>query len=92
MAVGTGSISANPTYTQTGLGVFDCLFHENGEPVSDWFVSLSQMVHSENLAVTAAGGSEDYYWEIYHVMGDPSLMPYMSVPDPMTVTHLATTL
>ena len=54
-AVGTGSISANPTYTQTGLGVFDCLFHENGEPVSDWFVSLSQMVHSGNLAVTAAG-------------------------------------
>tara|TARA_B100000900_G_scaffold40640_1_gene30431 strand:+ start:1257 stop:4691 length:3435 start_codon:yes stop_codon:yes gene_type:complete len=90
-AVGTGSISANPTYIQTGLGVFDCLFHENGEPVSDWFVSLSQMVHSGNLAVTAAGGSEDYYWEIYHVMGDPSLMPYMSVPDPMTVTHLTTT-
>lgn len=88
-AVGTGSASANPTYAQTGLGVFDCLFHENGEPVSDWFVTMSQIVHSGNLAVTAAGGDEEYYWEIYHVMGDPSLMPYMSVPDPMTVTHLS---
>lgn len=87
-AVGTGSISANPAYSQTGLGVFDCLFHENGEAVSDWFITLSQMVHAGNLAVTAAGGSEEYYWEIYHVMGDPSLMPYMSVPDPLNVTHL----
>lgn len=87
-AVGTGSISANPAYSQTGLGVFDCLFHENGEAVSDWFITLSQMVHAGNLAVTAAAGSEEYYWEIYHVMGDPSLMPYMSVPDPLNVTHL----
>lgn len=87
-AVGTGSISANPAYSQTGLGVFDCLFHENGEAVSDWFITLSQMVHAGNLAVTAAGGSEEYYWEIYHVMGDPSLMPFMSVPDPLNVTHL----
>jgi hypothetical protein len=87
-AVGTGSVSANPAYSQTGLGVFDCLFHENGEAVSDWFITLSQMVHAGNLAVTAAGGSEEYYWEIYHVMGDPSLMPYMSVPDPLNVTHL----
>ena len=87
-AVGTGSISANPAYSQTGLGVFDCLFHENGEAISDWFITLSQMVHAGNLAVTAAGGSEEYYWEIYHVMGDPSLMPYMSVPDPLNVTHL----
>ena len=88
-AVGSGSISANPTYSQTGLGIFDCLFHDNGEPVSDWFTTLSQIVHSGNLAVTAAGGDEEYYWEIYHVMGDPSLMPYMSVPDQMSVTHLS---
>ena len=53
----TGSISANPAYSQTGLGVFDCLFHENGEAISDWFITLSQMVHAGNL-VTAAGGSE----------------------------------
>ena len=34
-------------------------------------------MHAGNLAVTEAGGAEQYYWEIYHVMGDPSLMPYI---------------
>ena len=34
-----------------------------------------------NLAVTEAGGSlVDYYWEIYHNMGDPSLITYMGIP------------
>ena len=86
-AVGTGVASANPTYSSTGLGVYDCLMHENGEQQADWFVSQGQMIHSGNLAVTQAGGSEQYYWEIYHLMGDPSLMPYIGIPSLMTVTH-----
>ena len=35
-AVGNGSISANPTYSGTGLGIYDCLMHENGEQQEDW--------------------------------------------------------
>ena len=90
-AVGNGSISVNPTYAGTELGVYDCLMHENGEQQSDWFITQGQMIHSGNLAVTQAGGSEQYYWEIYHVMGDPSLMPYIGVPIPLTVSHNAVT-
>ena len=86
-AVGNGSISANPTYAGTGLGLYDCLMHENGEQQADWFVTTGQMIHSGNLAVTQAGGSEQYYWEIYHLMGDPSLMPYIGVPTSLTVSH-----
>jgi hypothetical protein len=33
-AVGSGSISANPTYAGTGLALFDCMMHENGEQQS----------------------------------------------------------
>jgi hypothetical protein len=90
-AVGNGSISANPTYAGTGLALFDCLMHENGEQESDWFITAGQMIHSGNLAVTQAGGSEQYYWEIYHLMGDPSLMPYIGVPTTLTVSHAPAT-
>ena len=86
-AVGNGSISTNPTYAGTGLAVFDCLMHENGEQQADWFITTGQMLHSGNLAVTQAGGSEQYYWEIYHIMGDPSLMPYIGVPTLLSPTH-----
>ena len=90
-AVGNGSISANPTYAGTGLALFDCLMHENGEQQADWFITTGQMLHSGNLAVTQAGGSEQYYWEIYHIMGDPSLMPYIGVPTALTASHGAAT-
>ena len=86
-AVGNGSISANPTYAGTGLALFDCLMHENGEQQEDWFITAGQMIHSGNLAVTQAGGAEQYYWEIYHLMGDPSLMPYIGVPTLLNISH-----
>jgi hypothetical protein len=86
-AVGNGSVSANPTYAGTGLALFDCLMHENGEQQADWFITAGQMIHSGNLAVTQAGGAEQYYWEIYHLMGDPSLMPYIGVPTVLNVSH-----
>lgn len=86
---GTTPPPTNPTYIQTGLGAYDCIFHENGEQESDWFITQGQMLHSGNLAVTQSGGSEEYYWEIYHLMGDPSVMPYMGVPSLMNISHLA---
>jgi uncharacterized ubiquitin-like protein YukD len=90
-AVGNGSISANPTYAGTGLALYDCLMHENGELQADWFITAGQMIHAGNLAVTQAGGAEQYYWEIYHLMGDPSLMPYIGIPTALTVSHNAAT-
>ncbi|MDC0204560.1 C25 family cysteine peptidase [Flavobacteriales bacterium] len=88
-AVGNdGSVfSANPTYAGTGLALYDCMMHENGEQQADWFITAGQMIHSGNLAVTQAGGAEQYYWEIYHLMGDPSLMPYIGMPTALTVSH-----
>lgn len=88
-AVGSGSISANPTYDPSTLGAYDKTFHENGEAQADWHITNAQMMLGGNLAVTQAGPSlEEYYYEIYHLIGDPSLMTYYGVPSAMNVTHM----
>ncbi len=87
--VGNGSISANPTYAATSLGAYDGLFHDNGEAISNWYVTNGQIVQCGNLAVTTANGAEDYYWEIYHLMGDPSVTTYLGIPAPITCSHYA---
>lgn len=76
----------NPTFEQTETGVYDALFHENGE---EPYVTTAQMNYVGNLAVeSSSSSSKEYYWEIYHVMGDPSLMPYLGIPSEMTVDYL----
>ncbi|NVO02586.1 MAG: T9SS type A sorting domain-containing protein [Bacteroidetes bacterium] len=83
-----GTISVTPTYMSSSLGSYDRTFHTHGEPFSEWFATQGQMVSAGNLAVTQSGSSVPYYWEIYHLMGDPSLMVYFSEPSAMTVTYL----
>lgn len=82
-----GSIVADPTYEETGIGAYDAAFHENGE---DPYITTQQMNYAGNLAVTEDGNATNtqYYWEIYHVMGDPSLMPYFGVPTALSVDYL----
>ena len=83
-------IPLHPVYSATTMGSYDRTFHDHGELWGDWYITQGQMVNAGNLAVTQSGsGMTSYYWEIYHLMGDPSLMIYYSVPDPMTVTYNA---
>lgn len=87
-SVGVGAITANPTYAGTSLAAYDRTFHMYGEPESEWFVTQGQMIYAGNLAVTASGSSDwDYYWEVYHLLGDPSLMVYYTVPPPLSVSY-----
>ncbi len=85
--VGAGSIVTNPTYEGTGRGTYDGLFHDNGEGEEDWFVTAGSMVMCGNLAVVEGGGDQNYYWEIYELMGEPSITPYMGVPIENTVEY-----
>lgn len=80
--VGFETISANPTYNPDHLGAYDRTFHDqSGLTTDDWFVTQGEMPSAGNLAVSQAGsGYEEYYWEIYHLMGDPSLSIYFSQP------------
>ncbi|HPB24628.1 MAG TPA: C25 family cysteine peptidase [Bacteroidales bacterium] len=84
------SIVANPTYTASALGAYDCIFHDHGESKTSWAYTNDQMRYAGLLAVQASSSSSAYklyYWEIYHLMGDPSVMNYFSVPDPLTVSY-----
>ncbi len=84
----TGNILDNPSYEETGLGVYDRIFHTHGEERSEWYVTQGQMIAAGNLAVEASSSNlNGYYWEVYHLMGDPSLMPYLGVPDTLSVSH-----
>lgn len=87
--VGVGTISEDPpSYEETGLGNYDRSFHDHGEPWEDWYTTTYQIIFAGNLAVTQGSpGSAEYYWEIYCVMGDPSLECYFGVPDPPNVTY-----
>ncbi len=88
--VGFETVSANPTYNPEHLGSYDRTFHDQaGVDMEDWYVTQGQMPAAGNLAVTQAGADlEEYYWEIYHLMGDPSLMIYFSQP-PVSNTSYA---
>ena len=92
--VGNGPIDGSgPTYEETGIGAYDGTFHDHGEAASLHYTTNGAMVFAGNMAVTEAGSSRtDYYWEIYHLMGDPSVMTYMGVPSANAITHASSVM
>lgn len=81
-SVGYGPVvGSGATYEQTGLGAYDGMFHDHGEAKTQWYIVQDAHVFCGNLAVQQSGSSyTDYYWEIYNLMGDPSLSVYLGVP------------
>ncbi len=80
-AVGFNEISPNPVYDPESLGFYDRWFHDHGEPIAEWFITQGQFSAAGNLAVTESGSSlSDYYWETYHLLGDPSVFIYLPEP------------
>lgn len=68
----------NTNYSGTRLGMYDCLFHTHGEEVSKYAVTAGAMLMVGNMAVnTSSSTYKTYYWEIYELMGDPSLLPWL---------------
>jgi hypothetical protein len=81
-SVGPGAISSNPAYQTTGLGAYDRLFHTHGESPSDWYFTMGQIFYAGNMAVSASSSAKKkYYWEVYNLMGDPSVIPIIGKPD-----------
>jgi hypothetical protein len=67
-----------PQNYQSGTGVYDAPFYYTS-------TTVSEMVCVGNMAVTQAHNAcvigdinSTYYWEAYHCLGDPSLMPYLT--------------
>jgi hypothetical protein len=92
----TSEIIANPTYEDSGRGAYDGMMHTLANEVGDintWYPAQGQIQVCGNLAVEASTSTrKEYYWEIYHLMGDPSVMNYIGVPSPMNVAFNPTTL
>ena len=86
-SVGNGAIQVNPTYEETSQGVYDCSFHEHDEDEETWSISQGQILHAGNLAVSESNADDEYYWEIYMLMGDPTVLTYYGVPSLLSINH-----
>ena len=85
-AVGVGDISDKPVYLGKGLGVYDRLFHTHGESPSEWYYTMGQIVFSGNMSVSASTSKlKKYYWELYNLVGDPSMIPIIGKPDSFNI-------
>lgn len=74
-------VSTGSPFIAGRTGAYDAVFHEHNEAFADWAGNAGSMVVKGNLAVVASNSSRiNYYWEIYSIMGDPSLVPYMGIP------------
>lgn len=78
-AVGPTTISLTPSYDPIRLGAFDRLA---GRAPS--ITSCGEMLMAGNLAVSSIGSNyAPFYWEIYCLLGDPSLQPYIGNLQPI---------
>lgn len=78
-------------YEATSIGAYDGVFHDHGEAEHLHYVTNDAVVFSGNLAVMESGSSRiTYYWNIYNLLGDPSISTYMGVPTENNVGHIPT--
>jgi len=90
---GNITVPTNPTPQNTKTGCYDFMFQDEG------FNTMCSHVFGGNLSVTYAHvnpgytvhtSNPRYYWEAYNVLGDGSLMPFLSQASDNTVSHLPT--
>ena len=85
--------SMSMAYDANNLGVYDRVMHTHGEDYSQWALTQGDMMFQGNMSVEgSSSGRTHYYWEIYHLMGDPSVMPYLTQASEMTLTAPSTIL
>ncbi|MCR5444399.1 MAG: T9SS type A sorting domain-containing protein [Bacteroidales bacterium] len=81
------SATMSMAYNSSQLGAYDHLCHTHNEPYSQWATSQGSLMMWGNMAVESTTSSlKYYYWEIYHLMGDPSVMTYLTQADNITIT------
>lgn len=91
--VGSKSVQVHPPYDATHRGAYDGMFHDHAETFPNWYTTQYGFIMAGNLAVVqAASGLINYYWEIYQLMGDPSVTTYLGVPTANTVSYPAVLL
>ena len=72
------SNTMNPQYFANNTGMYDHLFHTHNEALNQHMVTAGKMIVQGNMGIQNSSSSfKQYYWEIYELMGDPSLMPWL---------------
>ncbi len=90
-ATGFGTVVQNPNPANFGPGAYDALFHELLPNDNVYSTTQSQINIAGCLAVEESNSTRKlYYWEIYHLMGDPTLTPYIGPMPTMEPNYLAT--
>lgn len=83
----------NTNYNSSKLGVYDRLFHTHSETFSEYAITAGAMpffgcMTVQNAAASYLSGdpatTKKYYWEIYELMGDPSMMPWLGQAEELT--------
>ena len=81
------SATMSMAYNAANLGAYDRLCHTHGESYNQWALTQGAVMMVGNMAVESSTSSRKlYYWEIYHLMGDPSVMPYLTQASVMPVS------
>ncbi len=77
--------TCDPSYNANNLGAYDRFFHTHNEPYSEWYTSSGAINMAGCMAVQSSSSSlKNYYWEVYHLFGDPSILPWIGVPGTLT--------
>lgn len=71
-------LSTAPSYNSEKPGMYDLLFHTHSEMPEKWMTTMGAIMAAGNMAVQQGSSyMADYYWEVYTLMGDPSMQPYL---------------
>lgn len=75
-------------YNAASRGAYDHLFHTHGEEYAQWASTMGALLMSGNMAVEGSTSDiKDYYWQVYHLFGDPSMMPWLAQAKDMPLSY-----
>ena len=87
------SATMNTDYNSQRLGSFDQMFHTHGETAAKRASTAAAMMYAGLMAVNSTASYDswhrdmaDYYWEVYELLGDPSLLPWLGRAADMPLT------
>ncbi|MDY5968797.1 MAG: C25 family cysteine peptidase [Bacteroidales bacterium] len=75
-----------PAFDSARQGAYDRTIHPHRQPYAEQARTAGEMLWAGNFAVMQyASPFAGYYNETYCLYGDPSLMPYFKVPEPLQI-------
>lgn len=82
--------STHPQPDSVRPSPLDRLLRHHLLAADQWAQSLGELLLAGNYAVTMSGSLYDgYYWELYNILGDPALLPFVGTPDTVTVAVMS---